>query len=236
MRKKKTVLKVSLLIVTTVFLSGVIFAMCFRDGLIMDWIGIHAELPFGKKVNIGIINEDVDNNKNGISDPIDIVNAARQEVKNKTTYKSAYYVGGYPPNNEGVCTDVVWRAYKGIGVSLKDLMDKDIAENTELYPRVHGKPDPNIDFRRVVNQLVYFERHFENLPVEIDVKDIENLKQFQPGDIIVYTDGYEHVGIVSDRRSRSGIPYIIHNGGPVPSEIKLTSIKIPIRGHFRWSF
>ena len=51
-----------------------------------------------------------DINKNGKSDLQDIVLGARAEVNNKTEYKDAYYSGGYPPDSEGVCADVVWRA------------------------------------------------------------------------------------------------------------------------------
>jgi uncharacterized protein len=54
----------------------------------------------------------VDSNDNSIADPIDIVNSARKEVENRTYYKSAYYDGGYPPDDEGVCTDVIWRGLK----------------------------------------------------------------------------------------------------------------------------
>lgn len=228
---------ISVVLIITIILFGITtFVLCFRDGLILDWLGIHVELPLGKKIEIVIINDNVDDNKNGIADPIDIVNAARQEVKNRTSYKSTYYNGGYPPENEGVCTDVVWRAYKGIDINIKELMDEDIRNNTELYERVGSTPDPNIDFRRVRNQLVYFKRHFEILEPKLDVKDIENLKQFQPGDIIIFTEGYEHVGIISDRKTRKGLPYIIHNGGPIPTEIKLTSIKVPVDSHFRLKF
>nr|WP_277350528.1 DUF1287 domain-containing protein [Bacillus sp. RO2] len=67
--------------------------------------------------------------------------------------------------------------------------------------------------------------------------DIDNLEQWQPGDIVVFLGGdFDHVGIVSDKRTKDGIPYIIHNTYPFASEIKLTSFKSPITGHFRWKF
>lgn len=31
--------------------------------------------------------------------------------------------GGYPPDNIGVCIDVVWRAFANAGYSLKDMVD-----------------------------------------------------------------------------------------------------------------
>lgn len=52
----------------------------------------------------------VDNNNNGVADALDVVNGANKEVLNKTKYVSNYFAGGYPPETEGVCTDVICRA------------------------------------------------------------------------------------------------------------------------------
>lgn len=179
----------------------------------------------------------VDRNTNGVPDSIDIVNAARKEVEQRTSYKSGYYAGGYPPETEGVCTDVVWRGLMGADVSLKELIDKDISENTNLYPRVEGNPDPNIDFRRVPNQDVFFKRFAMSLTTELISGDVNNLKEWQPGDIVVFmVDGFYHVGIVSDKRTRDGTPYFIHNIPPFAAEVKLSSFKTPITGHYRWNY
>ncbi|NLT96456.1 MAG: DUF1287 domain-containing protein, partial [Clostridia bacterium] len=83
---------------------------------------------------------EIDQDGDGILDLDDIVEGARKEVENQPRYKSAYYSGGYPPQDEGVCTDVIWRAYKNAGYNLKELIDKDIRENTGDYPRVEGRP------------------------------------------------------------------------------------------------
>ncbi len=135
---------------------------------------IDSVLPI-KRVHIEkvIINSDKDND--GILDLDDIVEGARLEVANKTRYKDAYYVGGYPPDDEGVCTDVIWRAFKNAGYDLKAMMDADIKANTKLYPRITGAPDPHIDFRRVPNHLVFFKRFGTELTNVIDASDIENL-------------------------------------------------------------
>jgi uncharacterized protein YijF (DUF1287 family) len=177
-----------------------------------------------------------DNNKNGVLDVLDIVNGANKEALNKTKYKSNYYNGGYPPETEGVCTDVIWRGLKAADINLKDLMDEDIKNNTKLYPRVEGKPDPNIDFRRVPNQDVFFSRYCESLTTEVKSRDEENLKQWQPGDIVVFVKGYEHVGIISNRRDKNGIPYVIHNTKPHAGTMKLSWFRAPIQGHYRWKF
>ncbi|MEG1254331.1 DUF1287 domain-containing protein [Clostridium sp.] len=178
----------------------------------------------------------VDKNKNGISDAIDMVMGARNEVKNRTKYESNYYDGGYPPKNEGVCTDVIWRAFEEIDVNLKGLIDEDIKKNLNLYSRVDGKADSNIDFRRVPNQLVFFQSHALSLTTEIDEKDEVSLNQWQPGDIIVILEPYEHVAIVSDKRDSKGVPYIIHNTPPRASECPFIFSGVEIAGHFRWDY
>lgn len=178
----------------------------------------------------------VDNNKNGVADALDIVNGANKEVINKTKYISNYFSGGYPPETEGVCTDVIWRGFKAANINLKDLIDEDIKNNTKLYPRVEGRPDPNIDFRRVPNQDVFFSRHCISLTTKVISRDDENLKQWQPGDIVVFVKGYEHVGIISNKRDKNGIPYVIHNTKPHATTMKLSWFTAPIHGHYRWQF
>ncbi|MDR5659454.1 DUF1287 domain-containing protein [Serpentinicella sp. ANB-PHB4] len=226
-------LLLSLLVIIIVFLLGISF---YRHGIILDTIGIHIDNPFTKMVNVPEDYSRIDSNNNGIPDPIDIVNAARKEVDRRTTYKSVYHAGGYPPVGEGVCTDVIWRGLLAINVNLKDLMDEDIENNVELYSRVNGRPEPNIDFRRVPNQHVFFQRFTVSLITELIPGDVENLRQWQPGDIVVFLEGRHHVGIISDRRARDGTPYMIHNSPPFASEIKLKSINTPIAGHYRWKY
>lgn len=213
-----------------------VFTYVFKDGIILNTIGVQTENPFSKEVQVPDSYSLVDQNNNSIPDAIDIVISARKEVEAKTKYKSAYYGGGYPPDDEGVCTDVVWRGLKGADIPLKDAMDLDIANNLDLYPRVDGKPDPNIDFRRVPNQYVYFERHAESLTTELIPGNIDNLSEWQPGDIVLFLEGFHHVGIISDKRAKDGTPYLIHNIHPFAAEVKLSSFKTPIAGHYRWKY
>jgi uncharacterized protein YijF (DUF1287 family) len=204
--------------------------------MIADTLGIHLEHPFSQKVKVPETYAKVDLNQNGVPDPIDIVQSARKEVEQRTKYESNYYAGGYPPEDEGVCTDVIWRGLIGANIDLKQLIDKDIKENTELYSTVNGKPDPNIDFRRVPNQYVFLERFTESLTTKLIPGDVDNLEEWQPGDIVVFLDGYHHVGIVSDKRASDGTPYFIHNNPPFAAEVKLKSFKTPIAGHYRWRY
>lgn len=179
----------------------------------------------------------VDKNKNSTPDCLDVVNAARKEAINKTIYKDAYYVGGYPPDNEGVCTDVIWRGFKGINVELKSSIDNDIKNNLSAYPRVDNKPDPNIDFRRVKNLDIFLKRNAISVTKELKPFDIDNLKQWQPGDIVVIMQPFEHVAIISDKRANDGVPYVIHNTAPQAKESDSLEYWAPyIFGHYRWKY
>lgn len=180
---------------------------------------------------IEVIKSQTDKDGDGIDDYTDILLGARAEAERKPKYKSAYYAGGYPPDTEGVCTDVIWRALRDAGYSLKDMVDEDIAQNVEAYPRVGGKPDSNIDFRRVPNLKVYFERNHIIL-----TNDLNQIAEWQPGDIVVF--GTTHVGIISDKRNKNGTPYLIHNGGQPNREediLELYNQYEPITGHYRWA-
>lgn len=152
----------------------------------------------------------IDINSNGVDDSIDIIEAARDEVDNEVTYKSTYYMGGYPPKDEGVCTDVIWRALDNAGINLKDEMDKDIKNNIKDYSAGISKADPNIDFRRVKNQHVFFKKYYINLTTEVNPNDESNLKEWQPGDIVVKNSN-EHIAIISDKRNKDGVPFVLHN-------------------------
>lgn len=168
----------------------------------------------------------VDFNNNGVDDYRDIMLGARKDARNHPKYDGSYVAGGYPPDNMGVCTDVVWRAFKNAGYSLKDMVDRDIAYNVSDYDNVI-KPDPNIDFRRVKNLRVFFKKYGISLTLDIDEVD-----QWQPGDIVIF-GADKHIGIVSDKRNRKGQTYIIHNGGqPVREEDMLW--RGEVTGHYRF--
>lgn len=179
--------------------------------------------------NIQTIKSKTDKDNDGIDDYTDILLGARAEAERKPEYKSVYYAGGYPPAAEGVCTDVIWRALRDAGYPLKDMVDEDISQNVDKYPRVNGRPEPNIDFRRVPNLKVYFERNHITL-----TKDLSEIEEWQPGDIVAF--GNIHIGIISDKRNSKGIPYLIHNGGQPNREediLELYNKHEPISGHYR---
>lgn len=172
-----------------------------------------------------------DLNNNGISDIEDIVIGARKDALAMPEYVNAYYGGGYPPENEGTCTDLVWRAFLEAGYSLKDMVDEDIALDPYAYPSVNGRPDPNIDFRRVGNLIIFFERTAISLTT-----DVYDTDQWQAGDIVIFGNN-EHIGIVSDIRNDKDIPYLIHNNDQPDREedrLEYGDYTMGITAHFRF--
>lgn len=175
---------------------------------------------------IDTVHSAADGNRNGTDDYTDILLGARADAERHPTYDGTYYLGGYPPDDVGVCTDVVWRAFKQAGYSLRDMVDRDIRRRPQAYPKVK-QPDSNIDFRRVSNLYVFLEEHALSL-----TRDVEAIAEWQPGDIVIFDDD-RHIGIISDRRAADGKPYVIHNAGqPAREEPYLDAARVT--GHYRF--
>lgn len=121
---------------------------------------------------------------------------------------SKVYPGGVPNDGTGVCTDVVWYAAKAAGMDLRDLVDADRRADPQAYAAMAPEgetPNPDIDYRRVRNLIVYFDRHAQSLTT-----DTTDMASWQPGDIVVWK---EHVAVISDRRNVQGLPYVLHHEG-----------------------
>ena len=176
--------------------------------------------------NIKTIYSKIDYDNDNLDDYSDFVLGARKETENNPEYISNYYEGGYPPDSEGVCTDVIWRAFKNAGYSLKDMVDKDISEHPEDYPNI-TKPDSNIDFRRVRNLRVFFKKYAQSLTL-----DYTKIEEWQPGDIVIFRNN-KHIGIISDRRNKKGITYVIHHGKRGNKEEDYLTTD-EITGHYRF--
>lgn len=184
---------------------------------------------FGIKVKTSIIDFD----KDGIDDYTDIMLGARKDAENHPRYDGSYVPGGYPNDDVGVCSDVVWRAFKNAGYLLKDMIDEDIKNNMDDYPELNGKRDPNIDFRRVRNLKVFFDKYAEKITTDLYI-----IEDWQPGDIVIFGKNYTHIGIISDKRNKEGIPYLIHNSGQLHREEDVLlrwSNSQTITGHYRWN-
>ena len=162
--------------------------------------------------------------------------AAISLTKDKVTYDPKYYAIKYPngdvPKNKGVCTDVVIRAYRKLGIDLQQEVHVDMKRNFSKYPKNWGlsKTDTNIDHRRVPNLEIFFTRHGTKLAVTSNAAD------YKTGDLVTWmiNDKLPHIGIVTDRKSADGKRnLIVHNvgGGQVLADC-LFSYKIV--GHFRY--
>lgn len=176
--------------------------------------------------NIDRIESLVDFDEDGTDDYMDIMLGARKDAENKPKYDGAYQEDGYPPDNIGVCSDVVWRAFKNAGYNLRSMVDNDISERPEAYPLIE-KPDTNIDFRRVRNLRIFFEEYA--VPLTLDINEIQ---EWQPGDIVIFGND-KHIGIVSDKRNKEGQAYIIHNGGQPNREEDYLKRGV-VTGHYRF--
>lgn len=166
-----------------------------------------------------------DKDGDGLDDQADILQGALEYIAGKPKYKSRYYQTGYPDDEYGVCTDVVASALKSAGYDLMELVQEDIAENPADYHP--GEPDANIDFRRVKNLKVYFAHTALSLTT-----DAAKIEEWQGGDIVIFQN---HIGIVSDRRNKNGVPYVIHHNDPmqVRYEEDILEKRNDIVGHYR---
>lgn len=167
----------------------------------------------------------VDYNENGTDDYTDFLLGAKMDAHNKPTYDGRYWDGGYPPDDIGVCTDVIWRAFKQAGYSLRDMVDKDIKSYPERYPGVEVR-DSNIDFRRLKNLSVFFEQYAVKFTL-----DTTDIAQWQPGDIVIVNNN--HIGMVSDLRNADGRVYIIHNAGQ-PNRDEDALKRMEVTAHYRF--
>lgn len=195
----KGIIKAVSIVLIIAFLMTVVY--------FLDYFNLIPKSSYNAKdFHIKTVKSMVDFNGNGIDDYADILLGARKDAQNHPKYDGKYIDGGYPPENIGVCTDVVWRAFKNAGYSLKDMVDSDIAARPKAYPLI-DKPDTNIDFRRVRNLRIFFDEYAVSLTT-----DVNKIEEWQPGDIVIFNNN-KHIGVVSDKRTRDGITYIIHNGG-----------------------
>ena len=179
--------------------------------------------------NIKTYISSIDKDNDGIDDQTDILNNVRIYIAKKPKYKSKYYGTGYPNDEYGVCTDVVANGLKDAGYDLKELVNEDIINNKEKYNI--EVIDKNIDFRRVRNLDVYFKNNSISL-----TKDLSQIEEWQGGDIIVFKD---HIGIISDKRNKKGIPFLIHHANPVQVNYEEDVLELYgqdyIIGHYRIS-
>lgn len=155
-----------------------------------------------------------------------------QHVEYDPSYFRLDYPNGDVPPDKGVCTDVIIRAYRKIGVDLQKEVHEDMKATFGRYPKIWGlsAPDKNIDHRRVPNLMTFFERHGTSLSIT------QNRNDYQPGDIVCWNLGgaITHIGIISNKKSEnSERPMVIHNIGR-GQVIEDMLFDFKIIGHYRY--
>ena len=169
----------------------------------------------------------------------DLAKAAIERTQHVVRYDGRYVGIEYPlgdvPKNIGVCTDVVIRSYRTMGIDLQQRVHEDMRDNFSEYPskRMWGlsRPDSNIDHRRVPNLRAFFEREGVSLQIT------QRASNYLPGDIVSWNlpGNLPHIGIVVDAIDpRSGNPLIVHNIGSGP-ELADSLFSYEVTGHYRYS-
>ena len=164
-----------------------------------------------------------------------LVAAAVAQTGSKVIYDGSYrrmaYPGGDVPETIGVCTDVVIRAYRRVGVDLQVKVHEDMTRAFRAYPQLWrlSRPDPNIDHRRVPNLQTFFRRAGAEQPISREPG------VYRAGDLVTWMlpRNLPHIGIVTGRRSSSGTPLVAHNIGRGP-EVEDMLFTYPITGHYRY--
>lgn len=177
--------------------------------------------------NVKTYVSNVDKDNDGIDDQTDILNNVRKYIATNPKYKSKYYGTGYSNDEYGVCTDVIAFGLKDAGYDIMNLINEHIKNNKRLYEI--DVIDKNIDFRRVKNLKVYFDNNAISLTT-----NIKEIDKWQGGDIVVFKN---HIGIVSDKRNKKGINFIIHHESIFQKyyEEDILEHRKDIVGHYRIS-
>ena len=167
-------------------------------------------------------------------------NAALGRLRSRVRYDGSYVKIGYPwgdvPANIGVCTDVVIRSYRKLGIDLQSQVHNDMNASFRSYPNVRkwglSRPDSNIDHRRVYNLQAFFKRQGAALPIT------RNPASYKPGDLVTWMVGptFPHIGVVVNKPSKADPRrlMIVHNiaNGPEMEDILF---RFPITGHYRYT-
>ena len=165
-----------------------------------------------------------------------LIDAAVAQVGVTTGYNPSYvsldYPGGDVPKETGVCTDVLVRAFRAVGIDLQKEIHEDMSRAWADYPKRWGlsRPDANIDHRRVPNLMTYLDRKGKSVPITSTAED------YGPGDLVTWDlgGGVDHIGIVTDMALTSdGQSLIVHNIG-AGTRVENVLFNWKITGHYRY--
>lgn len=152
--------------------------------------------------------------------------AAESQVGNFVIYNDAYRTISFPMGDVnplfGVCTDVIIRAYRALGIDLQPL----------VHEARTGSGDTSIDHRRTEVLRRFFANEGESLPITSFPED------YRPGDIVTYhrpqnRRSQAHIAMVSSVIAPSGRPMIVHNRAWGP-QLEDALFVNEITGHYRY--
>ncbi|WP_341215840.1 DUF1287 domain-containing protein [uncultured Wocania sp.] len=167
---------------------------------------------------------------------LNLSDAALELTNQKITYDPSYFSIAYPngdvPSDKGVCTDVIIRAYRKLGIDLQKEVHEDMKANFNVYPKIWGlkTTDKNIDHRRVPNLMMYFKRQGAEKLIT------KNANDYKPGDVVCWNlrGATTHIGIVVNKKSKDGKRnLIVHNIGS-GQVIEDCLFDFKIIGHYRY--
>jgi len=185
-----------------------------------------ATVSFGDNTLVGRLTKDF---------YLKLSNSAMELTKDNVIYDPTYFVMEYPkgdvPKSKGVCTDVVIRAYRKMGIDLQKEVHEDMVAHFNIYPKSWGRKttDKNIDHRRVPNLMKFFSRKGVSLPIT------QNPSDYRAGDIVCWNlyGGINHIGIVVEAKNSHGVNMIVHNIGE-GQKLNDSLFSYKIIGHYRY--
>lgn len=152
--------------------------------------------------------------------------AALKQTTDFVVYTDKYRRLSFPmgdvPSLFGVCTDVVIRAYRAVGIDLQ----------ADIHTAHIGSADTSIAHRRTFTLRRYFASRGASLAITDYPED------FLPGDVVTYDrpqnrGSRDHIAIVADVTAPSGRPMIVHNRGWGP-QLEDALFVDRITGHYRF--
>ena len=184
-----------------------------------------SELPRYRLIDMDNIGITGDADNDNINNQKDIMLGAKKQLEEpaKNIFleegEANYYQGGDPPEHLAISTDIIARAFLEAGFNLREMVYEDIKDNFDRYPirEIWGQTvcDPDIDYRRIQNLEIFFERNAKSCGILFNASDNDNLNSWLPGDVIFFDmdkDGFsDNVGIISDNTTRDGTPKVIYN-------------------------
>lgn len=186
-------------------LTELLFTLSYQKESTTSFQNIFQEPSIEKLTNPKNIQEKLSNAALSIIDP---------EVVYTPDYVGIKYPNGDVPAKTGVCTDVIIRAYRKLGIDLQKEVHEDMKTHFESYPNLKKwglkTTDTNIDHRRVPNLEVFFTRKGKKTKVT------NNANDYKTGEIVTWMigDKLPHIGIITHIKSKDGKrPMIVHNVG-----------------------